>query len=88
MKHFHTRTVSPVARWCKEWVNLTWMLYGWWAREHQLNLRALGLSSGTSDAEQLRRAVQRWESQGLRAPPIGENSGSLKSPTRRQRQAR
>jgi len=88
MNHFHTRTVSLVPRWCKDWVNLTWLLYGWWAREHQLNLQALGLSSGTSNAEQLRRAVQRWESQGLRALPIGESNGSLKSPTQPQRQAR
>jgi hypothetical protein len=88
MNHFHDRTVSQVPRWCKEWVNLAWMLYGWWAREHQLNLQALGLSSGTSDAEQLRRAVQRWQSQGLRALPIVEGNGLRKSPTQRQRQAR
>jgi hypothetical protein len=59
---------TPLApRWWTGWLNLTWILYGWWAREHQLNMQALGLHwpNGPGGAQQ-QRALLRWEDEGGR----------------------
>jgi hypothetical protein len=43
VNEFHSRGNPLVPQWWKDWLNLTWMLYGWWAREHQLNMQGLAL---------------------------------------------